>query len=186
MASRSHFSRVGWFALRLALIAPLALALWGLCIPAYAWLIGHSAALILRVAGYSIEGVVVDPSGILNRSTTLGFDLGQRVSSAPVALVVSNIAAFATLVMATRRLRWRGRIRALLIGGGILAATHITHLVVFFAFARTIARYPQVPTAVAQVFITLPFLLWIALAYWQSDYEPSPAARTESPPTTAQ
>lgn len=169
MGNGPDIRRVALFALRLACIAPIALALWWLCMPAYAWLVGNAAALPLTIAGYPIRHVVVTAGGFLNTETTLGFDLGDRVSEAPVSWVVTNVAVYVALVLATRRLDWRKRLRALAIGAAVLAVTHVTHLVVFFSFAKTIARYPQLPTALAQIFVTLPFLLWIVLAYWRGE-----------------
>jgi len=135
--------------------------------PVYAWLLGHAAALPLKAAGYPIRRVLVTSGGLLNTDTTLGFDLGDRISETPVSWVVTNMAVYIALVLATRRLGWRGWVRALAIGATVLALTHLTHLVVFFSLAKTIARYPQLPTAIAQIFVTLPFLLWIVLAYWR-------------------
>lgn len=175
MADEPHLRRVMLFAARVIVIAPLVLALWWLFMPVYAWLVGQSAALFLKaVEGYPILRVIIKASGFLNTDTSLGFDLGDRVPTTPVSWVVTNMSVYITLVLATRRLNWRQRARALGIGGAILAATHVTHLIVFFTFAKAIVRHPQIPTAVAQIFITLPFLLWIVLAYWRSSETADP------------
>ncbi len=177
MAIESHLRRVTLFALRLALITPFVLALWWLSMPAYAWLVGQVAALLLKVAGgYPIEHVVVKAVGFLNTDTTLGFDLGDRTPTTPVSWVVTNVAVYVALVLATRRIDWKQRLRALAIGAAVLAATQVTHIVVFFHFAKAIARDPQIPTAIAQIFITLPFLLWIVLAYLRADAGPEVAS----------
>jgi hypothetical protein len=170
MANESHLRRVTLFALRLVCITPFVLVLWWLSMPLYSAVIGHIAALFLKyIGGYPIAHVVVKAEGLLNTDTTLGFDLGGRVPTTPVSWVVTNVAVFIALVLATRRLSWKQRGRALGIGIVVLAVTHIAHIIVFFAYAKTIARYPEIPTAIAQVFVTLPFLLWIVLAYWRGN-----------------
>ncbi len=166
MADKSQLRRVTLFALRLTIITPVVLALWWWAMPVYARGIGHVAALVLRVMGYPIERVVVIASGFLNTDTTLGFALGGSIPTAPISWVVTNVAIYISLILATHSMNWRRRARALAIGLATLLAAHIAHIVVFFAFAPAIERNPQFPTAIAQILITLPFLLWIVLAYW--------------------
>ncbi len=177
MADESQLRRVALFGLRLVLITPAVLTLWWLSMPAYTRTIGECAAVVLRVMGYPIERVVVNAHGFLNTDTTLGFALGGAVPTAPISWVVTNIAIYISLILATRRMHWKRRVRALAIGLATLVAAHIMHVVVFFAFAPAIERNPQIPTAIAQILITLPFLLWIVLAYWNT----SPAAPPDNP-----
>ncbi|MCC6153384.1 MAG: hypothetical protein IT367_06475 [Candidatus Hydrogenedentes bacterium] len=177
MADESQLRRVMLFALRLMLITPVVLASWWLSMPLYARAIGECAAIFLRVMGYPIERVVVNAHGFLNTDTTLGFALGGAVPTAPISWVVTNIAIYISLILATRRMKWNRRAHALGIGLATLVAAHIAHVVIFFAFAPAIERNPQVPTAIAQILITLPFLLWIVLAYWSTPSPPpSPAS----------
>ncbi|GMV95095.1 MAG: hypothetical protein AMXMBFR82_48730 [Candidatus Hydrogenedentota bacterium] len=168
----NRIRRLLWFAVRVLLSIPVCLALWWLVLPAYAWAIGHAAALLLRFPfGFDIDGVTVEASGILNTGTLLGFQLGERNPSLPIAQLVSNIATYAALVIATSGIAWKRRALIAAIGFAVLAAGHVVYLVLAFAFADTMARNPVVPTAIAQAFITLPFVLWIALAYWaQADW----------------
>jgi len=169
MGQETNIRRVTLFALRVTLLAPVTLVLWWLCLPAYASIVGHIAAFILQIAfSFDISRVVVEPKGFLNTQTLLGFAVGDRTPTTPVAMIVSNTATYFALVLATRRLTWRNTAKVLAIGVAILTTTHIAHIVFFFAFSRTIGQYPQIPTAIAQIFLTLPFLLWIALAYWPS------------------
>ncbi|NUM54548.1 MAG: hypothetical protein HUU46_12955 [Candidatus Hydrogenedentes bacterium] len=183
MADESHVRRVALFALRLVCITPFVLALWWLSMPVYSWGIGQAAALLLKVfGGYPIKGVIISAHGLLNTDTTLGFALDNRTPTTPVSWVVTNVAVFIALVLATRRLTWRQRATALGIGWAILAITHIAHIVVFFAFSKVIARNPQAPTAIAQIFITLPFLLWVVLAYWKGPAAGTNGAANDGPP----
>lgn len=181
MANESHLRRVTLFALRLICVTPFVLVFWWLSMPAYSWIVGHVAALVLRSGGYLIEDVVITAHGLLNTDTTLGFVVGGTTRTMPVSWVVTNVAVFVALVLVTQRLTWKGRLRAATIGFAVLAVTHVTHIVVFFAFSKAIARNPQVPTAIAQVFITLPFLLWIVLAYWRSG-APEAEGKGAAPP----
>jgi hypothetical protein len=52
--------------------------------------------------------------------------------------------------------------------------------VLTFYFASYIAGAVEVPMALAQFFIMVPFLLWIALAYW--DQLGASAAPASKPP----
>jgi hypothetical protein len=154
------------------LAIPLCLALWWLALPAYAWVIGHIAAVFLRFpGGFVIDGVTVETAGILNTGTMLGFKLGERNPSLPIAQLVSNIATYAALALASSGITWKRRAAIAAIGFAILAAGHVAYLVLAFTFSSIMAQNPVVPTAIAQAFITLPFVLWIALAYWaQADW----------------
>lgn len=181
MANESHLRRVTLFALRLICVTPFVLVLWWLSMPAYAWVVAHVAALVLRFGGYPIEDVVITAHGLLNSDTTLDFVTRNKTRTMPVSWVVTNVAVFVALVLVTQRLTWKVRLRAVALGFAVLAVTHVTHIVVFFAFSKAIARNPQIPTAIAQVFITLPFLLWIVLAYWRSGV-PEAVGKEAAPP----
>lgn len=172
MPQDHRIRRLLWFAVRVLLAIPVCLVLWWLALPAYAWAIGQVAAVFLRFpGGYVIDGVTVDPIGILNTGTMLGFQLGNRNPSLPIAQLVSNIATYAALVLATSGITLKRRAAIAALGFALLAAGHVAYLVLAFAFSNTMAQNPVVPTAIAQAFITLPFVLWIALAYWaQADW----------------
>jgi hypothetical protein len=49
----------------------------------------------------------------------------------------------------------------------VLVIGHALYIILAFAFAESISRSPAIPTALAQLFLTLPFLLWVLLAYWE-------------------
>ncbi len=172
MPRDNRIRRFLWFAVKVLLAIPVCLALWWWMLPVYAWFIGEIAAVFLRFpCGYAIDGVTVAPSGILNTGTMLGFKLGDHNPSLPIAQLVSNIATYAALVIATSGITLKRRAAIGAIGFAILAAGHVTYLVLAFAFSNAMAQNPVLPTAIAQAFITLPFVLWIALAYWaQADW----------------
>ena len=153
------------FIARFALLAPVCLVLWWLALPVYARVLGTVAGLVLRIApGLPIDGVAVKPDGILNTRTVLtltGINQGIAIGE-----LTSNIAPFIALVLATGGLPMRRRLFGLLAGTAVLAACHLLFLTIAFAFAEPLARAPQLPTALGQLFITLPFLLWVVLVYW--------------------
>ncbi len=85
------------------------------------------------------------------------------------------------MVLATGGITWGRRLRALAIGLGILFVGHVGFLAYLFAFTRQVQQSPQIPTAVGLFLLTLPFMLWIVLAYWQKlaelFEEPAPAQK---------
>jgi len=172
MPHEHRVRRLLWFAVRVLLAIPLCLVAWWLVLPGYAWILGQIAAVFLRFpGGYTIDGVTVETSGILNTSTMLGFKLGERNPSLPIAQLVSNVATYAALIVATSGISLKRRAAIAAIGFAILSAGHVAYLVLAFAFSNAMAHNPVVPTAIAQAFITLPFVLWIALGYWaQADW----------------
>ncbi len=172
VAKENRVRKLLWFLLKVLLAVPVCLAIWWTVLPAYAWAIGHMAALFLRyVAGYPIEGVTVERAGLLNTSTMLGFSLSGRNPSLPIAQLASNIATYAALILATGGIGLRRRAAIAGIGVAVLCAGHILYLILAFRFSGVMARNPVIPTAIAQAFITLPLVLWIALAYWsQADW----------------
>ncbi len=70
------------------------------------------------------------------------------------------------LVLATKGLRLVRRLRILLYGCGILMVGHVLFIVVLMRFQEALKSASEVPTAVMQFYLTLPFLLWIVFAYW--------------------
>ena len=54
----------------------------------------------------------------------------------------------------------------MLIGLGILSTGHVLFLVLMFMFSGQAQESPEIPTALGLFLMTMPFVLWIALAYW--------------------
>ena len=156
------------FCARFLVVAPLCLLAWWALLPAYAWCLGQLTRLVLYpVLDAPIDEVLVERHGILSTGSLLRFVRAGATRSIPVGQLVSNVAPFAALVLATPGMAWRRRAVTLGIGSVLLALGHATYLPLVFVFAPTIAASPAIPTALGQVFITLPFLLWILLVYWE-------------------
>jgi hypothetical protein len=167
MSDASRMRPVFLFCLKFILVVPVCLVAWWGMVPAYTWGIGHlTSATLTAAAGADITGTAVERKGILNTGTELVFTVGGARRGMPITQVVSNVAPFLALVLATAGLSLRRRCAILAIGTGILILGHWAYLVFAFIFASRISASPHLPTALAQLFLTLPFLLWITLAYW--------------------
>jgi hypothetical protein len=138
-------------------------------LPGYAWCLGHaSSAVLATVGGFPIDHVLVDRAGALNTQSILRYTGEELSRSIPIGQLVTNTAPFIALVLATGGLGLIKRIRALGTGVILLAVCHTAYLVFAFAFSETISRSSQIPMALGQLVITLPFLLWIVLGFWRS------------------
>lgn len=153
--------------LRFVLIVPFCLYVFWQIMPYYAWALGWVAASFLHfILGVPIEGVQVESGGIFNTETTLAFVMGGKASPSSIGRLVDNIAPYIALVLATGGITWKRRGVILAIGLGVLCACHFAFLVLAFYFRKEIYQVSEVANALGEVFITLPFLLWIVLAYW--------------------
>jgi hypothetical protein len=157
---------------------------WGIG-PAYAWGIGHLCAVTLKYGfGYPIDGVTVNVRGVLNTETELGYIIGARRPAIPIVPLISNVAAYVALMLATSGLGWRRLLARTCLGVFILALTHWVYLIVFFVWEAAIARDQTVFIAIGQLFITLPFVLWIVLAFWAQSPQPASTTRSADGPAS--
>ncbi len=183
MNSDSHGRNILLFFLKFCFFAPVCLVLWWLCLPYYGWVVGQiSGSILLHVTGIPLTSMDIVPDGVLNTETWLVFRVdGEK--RLPIGLLVTNVAPFLALVLSTGGLAWRRRLKVLGIGVAILAGGHVLYIVLAFVFSQRIALSREIPTALGQLFLTIPFLLWIVLAYWDrlSAYfvEPRSAEKTK-------
>ena len=162
-------------------LAPICLVVWLLVLPVYAHILAYAAGSVFRYGlGYNIMGIRVVAAGFLNTDTSVTYTILNRDVTMPeLGHLVANVAPFVALVLATPRLGLRRRLRIIGIGAGLIFLSHLATVVV-----RLAGRTP-LTTTVGFVSITLPFLLWIVLAYWGqlmaflSD-EPAVAAAVET------
>lgn len=172
------------FFLRFAIAAPICLAAWWTVMPYYGWAIGQVSAQMMGLFGQRVDAVRIEPEGILNTATKLTFETPSGTGSDAIGAVATNLAPFVALVLATGGLTWQRRLRVLGIGVAILVASHIAYLVWAIALTPSLRESPEVRIIVAQVFITMPFILWIILAYWRHVLElvaTEPAPKKEDP-----
>ncbi|MBX7255277.1 MAG: hypothetical protein K1Y02_02855 [Candidatus Hydrogenedentes bacterium] len=181
MAQELTVRRFIWFCVKLFVLAPVCLCLWWQIMPAYALGLGHVTAFILRaIFGYPIQGVVVHAQGVMNVDTVMGYVVMGQPNTLPIAQLVSNIGTFCALMLATGRLGFRRLALGTAAGIAILAFTHAAYLVTFYSLAKTIARDQTYFVAFAQVLLTLPFILWIVLAFWDQMPWAKPATSQET------
>jgi hypothetical protein len=169
MNSARRAAGVAWFLVKFAAIAAALLVLWWVIQPQYVAVIGRLAALPITYLGNIVLDdtlIEVDDSGVLNTRTTLVYVYEARRYPINVSFLIANLPCYLALVLATAGLAWRPRLRALLLGSGILLLGHVVFLAVMFIFAREVQAAPEVPTAFGMFVMTLPFLLWIVFAYW--------------------
>lgn len=157
------------FALKFLVCVGLLVVLWWLFLPYYGFFLAQSTGATLRW-GFQIpiEYARIELGGLLNTESHLVFGLSGAEAGHPrqmsIALLVTNVPPYWALVLATAGLAWRRRLRVLLVGTAILVAGHYAFIVVAFRFGA-ILQASELLTAVAQFYLTLPFLLWIVLAY---------------------
>jgi len=154
---------------KFVVLAPICLVVWLLFLPVYAHILGHAAAGIFHYGlGYEILEVKIRAAGFLNTDTSLTYRLADREVTMPgLGHLVGNVAPFVALVLATPRMRLRRMLGVIGIGVALIFISHLVTLVI-----RPMVRGPvemartPLTTAVGFFSITLPFLLWIVLAYW--------------------
>jgi len=101
----------------------------------------------------------------LNTETALAYSLanGREPTMHDIGQLVTNVAPFVALVLATSGLGvWR-RLRIVALGFAIIFVFHGLTIVLRF---QTVGSKLALPNTVGFITITLPFLLWIVLAYW--------------------
>lgn len=168
MKTDLYTGRILWFGGKFCLFLAVLAPLWWLLIPAYGWLLVQGCGSVLKFGlGMPIQAGHIDARGILNTGSLLVFNLPEREASMKIALLVTNLPPFIGLVLATTGLALRRRLKVLAVGTGVLVGTHVLFIVVMLRFGAQLQAVAEIPTAVSQFLLTLPFLLWIVLAYWR-------------------
>ena len=149
-------------------LAPICLVVWLLFLPVYAHILAYAAGSVFCYGlGYNIMGIQVKVAGLLNTDTSLTYTiLTTEVTMPELGHLVGNVAPFVALVLATPRLKLRRRLRIIGIGTGLIFVSHLATVVIRLAGRGPIMGRTPLTTTVGFVSITLPFLLWIVLAYW--------------------
>jgi hypothetical protein len=149
------------------LVVPLVWVWWEHLLPYYAEALKQLAGgLLVNVFSFPLDSAHVEVKGFLNTETQLAFVSQGIEMRSPIALLVTNVPPYLALVFATSGISLFRRAWVLVLGTAILVAGHILFISVAVEFKDTLAKYPEIPTAVSQFYLTIPFLLWIVLAYW--------------------
>ncbi len=155
---------VGAFALKFIFFAPICLVVWWLVMPYYTWGIGYLASIVLKnMLGVPVEsvGVTTEPASILNTDVELTFVVDGNPRRMPqIGRAITNVAPFVALVLSTAGLGMLRRLKVTGIGLVVIAVAHIA----FICMAAK-AGPGSFTQAIGYFVITLPFLLWITLAY---------------------
>lgn len=141
--------------------------LWWLAIPYYGTVLARlSGGLLAGLFSEPITAAWIQPQGTLNTASLLVFLFEERQIPFPIGLLVTNMIPYIALVIATPGLGVLRRHVILYAGAAILFLGHVLFIVLAFRFRYIIMEHPDLPHAIAQFYLTLPFLLWIILAYW--------------------
>jgi exosortase/archaeosortase family protein len=161
--------RVAFFCLKFLVIVVVLVVAWWSLLPVYGYFLLQASGAILRhVMGVPILAGWIETGGVLNTDSWMYFRIeGVNDKKTALALLITNLPPYLALVLATPGLRWVRRLLILIYGCAILVAGHILFLVVVLRFQEALREYSELPTAVMQFYLTLPFLLWIVFAYWQ-------------------
>ncbi len=158
------------FAIRFLLASLLLVPLWWIAVPAYGWLLVQGCGTLLRsLFGMNITAGNIEVAGIMNTESLLTLYVGERPTSMKFVQLITNVPPFIALVLATPGLTLRRRAIALILGCAILCGGHALFIIIALRFVAAFQHGTEIPTAVAQFFLTLPFLLWIMLAYWRGE-----------------
>ncbi len=167
MSTKNGRWSVTLFCVKFLVFVIVLVVLWWLVLPYYGQaLIQLAGAPLKYVLGMPIESGHIDADGMLNTNTVLTFVVNGHFRGMPIALLVTNLPPYVALVLATAGLGWKRRLRILAYGCGILCFFHVGFIVVALRFQDTMEQVSEIPTAVAQFFLTMPFMLWIVFAYW--------------------
>lgn len=163
MPDELSLKNVGLLCVKFLVAVSACLVAWLQALPAYTLLVGHGTALLLRhIFRKPIDDVIVTAAGFMNTETSLAFRIGaSQPTMNDVGHLMFNVAPFVALVLATSGLGLIRRVRIIAVGFAILYVSHVVTVVVRFIAGRT-----PIPTAIGFLSITLPFLLWIVLAFW--------------------
>lgn len=170
MSERAQGAGIVLFCLKFGLFSALLLPLWWwLLQPIYVNVLGQVAGIFLRsVVQLPLEAVrvVVNEAGVLQSDTTLVYVRDSGEFPINVAYLVANVPPFVALVLATAGLGFARALKVLATGVGVLFVGQTIFIVIAFAYSERVERSPEIPTAFGLFLMTLPFLLWIVLAYW--------------------
>jgi exosortase/archaeosortase family protein len=205
--SKQRIRTVAAFCLKFIVFVTVLTVFWWLLLPYYGYvLIQLTGGTLKYLLGVPLEAGYIQAQGMLNTESTLVFHIPPYAPTMPIALLITNLPPYVALVLATAGLAIWKRIRILAYGSGILAFGHALFIVLLAmifleaqkpggeeTFIGSLATAKELPTAIIQFYLTMPFLLWIVFAYWDrlmgylreeeetAENAPEP---TETPPET--
>ena len=175
MTESAGFREILRFAARFMAIALILVPLWWIAaVPAYGWLLVQGCGVVLRdVLGLPITAGRIELAGILNTESLLIIYVGDHPTSMKFVQLITNVPPFVALILATAGMSLRQRLMALGAGITLLGLGHALFILLALRFSTRLQESPDLPTALTQFFLTLPFLLWIVLAWWKRGDSPA-------------
>ncbi len=155
------------FCVKFILVVVPLVCIWWALIPIYGWILVQISGSILKfVMGVPIIAGGIRPAGFLNTASTIYFSIqGYEFEKAsPIALLVTNLPPFISLILITR-ISWISRLKKILWGAIIIMLGHILFIVIVLRYQEVLKQYSELPIAVIQFYLTMPFMLWIAVVF---------------------
>ncbi|MCA1901210.1 MAG: hypothetical protein LDL53_03155 [Candidatus Hydrogenedens sp.] len=155
------------FCLKFILVVVPLVCIWWAMIPIYGWLLVQISGAILKfVMGVPIVAGGIRPSGFLNTASLIYFVIQgyEFEKSSPIALLITNLPPFISLILITR-VGWVSRLKKALLGSIIIIMGHILFIVIVLRYQEVLKAYSELPMAVIQFYLTMPFMLWIAMVF---------------------
>jgi hypothetical protein len=163
------------FAVRFFLIFFFILPLWFLITPAYNRLLASGANVLLaQIEHPRVTTLVGWERNIAIVRSDIPFRRGRRIQGFTGYLTHFNLMLLAALVLASRQIAWRHRIKVLGIGLGLLYILHVLYLLVGVKFFQHL-QSPDLETSVGNIYVwgvnfylsiasqLFPVLIWMAL-----------------------
>ncbi len=159
--------RTVWFCVKFLVVVIPLVCLWWSLIPIYGWILVQISGVILKyVMGVPIVAGGIRSDGILNTGSIVYFVIQgyEYEKASPIALLVTNVPPFIALMLITR-IGWKSKLWKSLLGVGILALGHILFMVLVLRYQEALKAYSELPVAVIQFYLTMPFMLWLAMVF---------------------
>lgn len=173
MSAARRLGNLLFFVVRFLVLAVVLVVCWWAMVPYYGWLIAQiSGSIAHYVLGMKIfaVGYILEPETVLNTGTRIFFqvpapDKPYAQLEMPVALLVTNLAPYVALVLASAGLALRRRLLVLLYGCSIIIGGHILFITILLRFQDALKQHSEIATSTIQLFLVMPVILWVWFVY---------------------
>lgn len=173
MSAARRLGGLLFFVVRFLVLAVVLVIGWWAVVPYYGWVIAQISGSIAHFAlGMKIfaVGYILEPDTVLNTGTRIFFqvpapDKPYAQLEMPVALLVTNLAPYVALVLASAGITLRRRVIVLLYGGAIIVSGHILFITILLRFQDALKQHSEIATSTIQLFLVMPVILWVWFVY---------------------
>lgn len=173
MSAARRLGSLLFFVVRFLVLAVVLVICWWAMVPYYGWLLAQISGSIAHfVLGMNIlaVGTILEPETVLNTGTWIFFrlpaaDRPYQELKMPVALLVTNLAPYIALVLASAGLALRRRLLVLLYGCSIIIGGHILFITILLRFQDALKQHSEIATSTIQLFLVMPVILWVWFVY---------------------